>query len=234
MSRNMKNRYVDFEALPNEMEEEQQGLIPCRSMDLTNDPRFFNDNVLDKRLAAFTALSVVSSIMVGAACDNFVPFEEDRMKFDTDMNRFRSVVALFGFFLMCIVFLMNVISTMVFGVQFYYVYRLMTAGQVGFESAKTFYLDADMTWWRQLSVNGLIRGMPLFVMSVGCMLVVKVDGDRRFKEIFACVVLLAFLLFALFVYKIARSHEDLFRRKYYIGNNDMRATLMNLESGRLN
>ncbi|CAK0860595.1 unnamed protein product [Prorocentrum cordatum] len=106
-------------------------------MDLNNDPRFFNDNVLDKRLAAFTALSVVSSIMVGAACDNFIPFEEDKLRFDSNMAVFRSCVALVGFFLMCVVFLLNVVATMVFGVQFYYVYRLMTAGQVGFESAKT-------------------------------------------------------------------------------------------------
>ncbi|CAK0860594.1 unnamed protein product [Prorocentrum cordatum] len=129
--RAVANRYVDTD------DEEQQGLIPCRSMDLNNDPRFFNDNVLDKRLAAFTALSVVSSIMVGAACDNFIPFEEDKLRFDSNMAVFRSCVALVGFFLMCVVFLLNVVATMVFGVQFYYVYRLMTAGQVGFESAKT-------------------------------------------------------------------------------------------------
>ncbi|CAK0860592.1 unnamed protein product [Prorocentrum cordatum] len=115
-------------------------------MDLNNDPRFFNDNVLDKRLAAFTALSVVSSIMVGAACDNFIPFEEDKLRFDSNMAVFRSCVALVGFFLMCVVFLLNVVATMVFGVQFYYVYRLMTAGQVG------------------------------------CMLVIKMDGDRALQD----------------------------------------------------
>ncbi|CAK0860600.1 unnamed protein product [Prorocentrum cordatum] len=75
--------------------------------------------------------------MVGAACDNFIPFEEDKLRFDSNMAVFRSCVALVGFFLMCVVFLLNVVATMVFGVQFYYVYRLMTAGQVGFESAKT-------------------------------------------------------------------------------------------------
>ncbi|CAK0860598.1 unnamed protein product [Prorocentrum cordatum] len=184
------------------------------------------------RLAAFTALSVVSSIMVGAACDNFIPFEEDKLRFDSNMAVFRSCVALVGFFLMCVVFLLNVVATMVFGVQFYYVYRLMTAGQVGFESAKTFYLDEDMTWWRQFSVKGLIWGMPLFVMSVGCMLVIKMDGDRALQEYFSYSVLVLFTGFALFVYRIARAHESLFRRKYYIGNQEMKSTLLNLEATR--
>ncbi|CAK0860599.1 unnamed protein product [Prorocentrum cordatum] len=188
--RAVANRYVDTD------DEEQQGLIPCRSMDLNNDPRFFNDNVLDKRLAAFTALSVVSSIMVGAACDNFIPFEEDKLRFDSNMAVFRSCVALVGFFLMCVVFLLNVVATMVFGVQFYYVYRLMTAGQVG------------------------------------CMLVIKMDGDRALQEYFSYSVLVLFTGFALFVYRIARAHESLFRRKYYIGNQEMKSTLLNLEATR--
>ena len=43
---------------------EYSGLVQSDSMDLQNDPRFFSGNVLNKRLSAFTTLSVVSSLMV--------------------------------------------------------------------------------------------------------------------------------------------------------------------------
>jgi len=211
--------------------EQELGLVPSRSMDLNNDPRFFNDNVLDKRLAAFTALSVVSSVMVDTAVSNLIPFEESKFLFDTPLDTFRSCVALFGFALMCIVFLLNVVATVVFGVQFYYVYRLMTAGQVGFESARSFYLDQDMVWWRHLSVKGLIWGMPLFVMSVGCLLVIKVHNRLyRVNAVLVVGMVALFLGFAVFVYKIARSNEILFRAKYYTGADNMDALLLDLES----
>jgi hypothetical protein len=197
-------------------------------MPLQNDPRFFNDNVLDKRLASFTALSIVSSIMVGAACDNFVPFEEDRIQFETPFDVFRSCVAIVGFLLMCGVFLMNVVATMVFGVQFYYVYRLMTANAIGFESSKEFYLDPEMCRWRHMSVKGLIWGMPLFVLSVGCMLSIKAEGSEQFKKIFSSVVLVIFFVFACLVGRISHFHETLFRRKYRIGQDGLHQTLMHV------
>merc|ERR1719387_335144 len=34
-------------------------------MEMSNDPRFFRKSVLNKRLAAFSSLSVVSGLMVG-------------------------------------------------------------------------------------------------------------------------------------------------------------------------
>lgn len=226
------NHQYEFDALQSPGDGEQDhGLVPSRSMDLNNDPRFFNDNVLDKRLAAFTALSVVSSVMVDTAASNFIPFEETKFLFDSSWDAFRSCVALFGFGLMCAVFLLNVVATMVFGVQFYYVYRLMTAGQIGFESARSFYLDEQMVWWRQLSVKGLIWGMPLFVLSVGCLLITKVHGPVvRVNLVLIVGMLILFLGFALFVYKIARSNEFLFRQKYYAGSHSMGHLLLDLES----
>jgi hypothetical protein len=227
------NRYELVEGAVGSEEEEQHDLLSCagysrRTIELDNDPRFFNDNVLDKRLAAFTALSIVSSIMVGAACDNFVPFEEDSIKFDTDRHMFRSIVALVGFSMMCIVFVLNVIATMVFGVQFYYVYRLMTSGQLGFDSAKSFYLNPRMMKWRKVSVMGLTMGMPLFVMSVGCMLVVKMDQDQNHQRKIACGLLVVFVLFAAFVLHIARDHRDVFKEKRSIADTDVHETLLHL------
>merc|ERR1712232_860483 len=87
----------------------------------------------------------------------------------------RGVMQLVGFICMCIVLFLNVLATMVFGVQFYYTYRLMTSGSIGFESARAFYLEPRLTYWRQYSARALLFGLPMFLVSLGCMLFVKFD-----------------------------------------------------------
>jgi len=47
------------------------------SMDLTNDPRFFTGNVVDKRLDAFSQLSVISGLMVGVALSEANSMKKD-------------------------------------------------------------------------------------------------------------------------------------------------------------
>merc|ERR1711997_235450 len=102
----------------------------------------------------------------------------------------------------------------------------MTAGPIGFESARTFYLDPTMTFWRQFSVKGLIIGSPLFVVSVGCMLADQ--ASCSFADIFGGLVLFLFLAFALCLCRIGQLHQERFRRKYYAGT-DLRPLLTNME-----
>jgi len=205
------------------------GLIPCQSMDLTNDPRFFNDNVIDKRLTAFTALSIVSSLMAGAACDNFFPFLEHNMDIVGSPYPMREAMQLIGFALMCLVLFLNVMATMVFGVQFYFTYRLMTSGPVGFESARSFYLDSNMTYWRQLAAKSLMWGMPMFVLSVGCMLFVKFYERNKDLPITSFVTLLSFVICAGCLLRIGIVTQRTFASKYYVGSG-VRPLLENIET----
>eukprot|EP00408_Alexandrium_pacificum_P031292 CAMPEP_0171274506 /NCGR_PEP_ID=MMETSP0790-20130122/62848_1 /TAXON_ID=2925 /ORGANISM="Alexandrium catenella, Strain OF101" /LENGTH=255 /DNA_ID=CAMNT_0011743553 /DNA_START=1 /DNA_END=768 /DNA_ORIENTATION=- len=194
------------------------GLVPCQSMELSNDPRFFNDNVIDKRLTAFTALSIVSSLMAGAACDNFFPFLDSNMGVIGSKTPVKSILQFVGFGLMCVVLFLNVMSSMVFGVQFYFTYRLMTSGPIGFESARSFYLDPNMTYWRQLSAKSLIWGMPMFMLSVGCMLFVKFYDQNSNLKIRAWGTLLSFVAMAVFLLRIGIVTQRTFASKYYVGN----------------
>merc|ERR1719450_1748379 len=52
-----------------QMLEQTTGLVHSDSMDMTNDPRFFQGSVLNKRLAAFSSLSVVSGLLVGTSTE---------------------------------------------------------------------------------------------------------------------------------------------------------------------
>jgi len=205
------------------------GLVPCQSMELSNDPRFFNDNVIDKRLTAFTALSIVSSLMAGAACDNFFPFLESDMTILGSKNPTKSVLQLVGFALMCMVLFLNVMSSMVFGVQFYFTYRLMTSGPVGFESARSFYLDPNMTYWRQLSAKSLIWGMPMFMLSIGCMLFVKFYDNNSNLQIRAWATLISFVVVSLFLLRIGIVTQRTFASKYYAGSG-VRPLLADMDS----
>mmetsp|Transcript_28454 Transcript_28454/g.60341 ORF Transcript_28454/g.60341 Transcript_28454/m.60341 type:complete len:272 (-) Transcript_28454:36-851(-) len=206
------------------------GLVPSESMELSNDPRFFNDNVIDKRLTAFTALSVVSSLMAGAACDQFFPFLEKDMKMWGSETPVRGFMQLFGFVLMCLVLFLNILATMVFGVQFYFTYRLMTSGPIGFESARSFYLDQNMTYYRQLSAKGLIWGLPMFVLSVGCMLFVKFDDANSERKVTAWCTFATFLAFAVCLFRVGLKHQMVFDSKYRYTGAGVRPLLTEMDS----
>merc|ERR1719171_2985688 len=47
------------------------------SMDLQNDPRFFQSNVIDKRLAAFDGLGIISGLMVSVAMGELYGMDKD-------------------------------------------------------------------------------------------------------------------------------------------------------------
>lgn len=202
------------------------GLFYCESMDLANDPRFLHDTILDKRLAAFTALSIIASISTGAVCDNFFPFFEAKHlillgKDQGPWDVVRVVMQLSGFVMMSFVLFLDIIATIVFGAQFYYTYKLMTSGPIGFESARGFYKDPKMTDYRSKAALGLIVGLPLFVLAIGCMLYVKFDlalkeekDDDGFLHHSLCLACFGvFLCMALCICRVSMDHQRTFSLK---------------------
>lgn len=195
-------------------------VVRSDSMDIKNDPRFFTDNVLDKRLAAFGCLGVVSGLMVHNAM--FHAFE---MRKDMDIMTYDGVFQLVGFTLLCGVLYGNVLSTYVGVVQPYHTYRLMTAGPTGFETACAYYLHKDIISWRHFSIKLMLISMPIFIISSGLRFIVKFDRDMskgvalmqepplwaRLEGVFCCV---AFTLIALGLFHIHWRHEEVFRLMY--------------------
>eukprot|EP00913_Durusdinium_trenchii_P017603 g16544.t1 len=122
-------------------------------MDLQNDPRFFQANVLNKRLAAFSKLGVVSSLMVATKQLNFVTVE--------------GWLRCLSFALMSTVLFLNIIAVYVGIAQTYHTYRLETAGPTGFEIATSYYLNANIVAWRHFAVKCLLNGLTIFLISTG-------------------------------------------------------------------
>jgi len=153
-------------------------LARSESMDITNDPRFFAGNVMDKRLTAFKSLTLVSSIMFGTALS-----QTFALKKDMDFSKVEPLVGnlamwqIIAFFLALMVAIQCLLSLYIIAQQLFYVYRLMTAGSLGFDLAAVFYLTRTITMWRHLAIKLLFNGMLKFLVLVGIQLFVTFYND---------------------------------------------------------
>lgn len=152
-------------------------------MDVSNDPRFFAKNVMDKRLSAFKSLTIVSSLMFGTSVKQCFA-----LKKNMDFSNWEPYVGniaiwqMVGFMMSTVVAFMCLLSLYVIAHQLFYTYRLMTAGPTGFEQASVFYLTRVITIWRHLAIKCLFNGLWAFMVLVGVQLFVKfykdADGER--------------------------------------------------------
>lgn len=157
-------------------------LTKSESMEITNDPRFFQDNVLSLRLAAFGGLGVVAGLMVQNSLDNLFAMNKT-MHFSHKHNHMDSCCQLAAMCLLSIVHFLNIIATYVGVAQPYHTIRLMTAGPTGFESAACYYLNKNIIAWRHFAVFGALFSMPLFLASSGLRMIVKFDrANYDFQE----------------------------------------------------
>jgi len=208
---------------------ESAGLVRADSMDVVNDPRFFNDNVLNYRLAAFSGLSFVSGLMVQNCMDQLfgmskvMPiFNQAKMVFS--INGFAQLVA----FVMLVYILFSNILAMYIGVaQPYHTLRLMTAGPTGFDAAVSYYLNRNIVSWRHLAIKSMLQSIPLYIFQMGLRLVVKFDRDTektvalapvtpmhsRIQGIVFCAIMQFLALVLLWVHA---KHFNIFRERYEV------------------
>lgn len=146
---------------------EGANIVRSVSMEISNDPRFFQDNVIDKRLAAFACLAVVSELMAQNAIDLGFPMKKDMGFSIVGICQFLSFVSL------SLVFFGSMLGTYVGVAQPYHTYRLMTAGPTGFEAATMYYLDRGIVAWRHLAVKLVLFSLPVFCISLGFRMVPK-------------------------------------------------------------
>jgi hypothetical protein len=157
-------------------------LAGSESMDVSNDPRFFTKNVMDKRLSAFRSLTIVSSLMFSTSIGQCFKLKAS-MNF-AKMDLYVGNIAMWqaaGFLISVVVAVMCLLSLYVIAHQLFYTYRLMTAGPTGFEQAAVFYLTRAITVWRHLAIKCLFNGLWLFLVLVGVQLFVTFydDADRE-------------------------------------------------------
>jgi len=196
--------------------EESTGLVHSESMDMNNDPRFFQGSVLNKRLAAFSSLSVVSGLMIGT-CSEVIS-----MKKDYDIATFEGQIQLVSFSIMSLVLFANVIATYVGVAQVYHAYRLETAGPTGFEMATSYYLNPNIVSWRHIAIKAMLYSLPLFLVSTGMRIEMNYDraGEKPVPPKWATArvtgltVLAIYVAMGLAVWYIHNKHMAVFRERY--------------------
>eukprot|EP00928_Gymnodinium_smaydae_P048818 TRINITY_DN32698_c0_g1_i1.p1 TRINITY_DN32698_c0_g1~~TRINITY_DN32698_c0_g1_i1.p1 ORF type:complete len:258 (+),score=64.33 TRINITY_DN32698_c0_g1_i1:187-960(+) len=219
---------------------EQMQLVESQSMRMSNDPRFFQDNVLDKRLAAFSGLATVSSLMVGTCMGEVFGMDKN-----FDLTSPDGYIQMVGFFFLTIVLVVNILATYVGVVQCYHTMRLMTSGATGFEMAAGYYLNKNIAFYRHFSIKAMLVGLPILLISTGLRLLHKFDTDQvesgpelvsfnktepsldpvahpniqglTLSGLFVCVL---YLLAGCTLYRIHTRHVGVFREKYeaLVGN----------------
>lgn len=147
-------------------------------MNVSNDPRFFAANVMDKRLSAFKVLTICSSLMFMTSIRMCFKLKKDMQL--SDAEAWIGSLAMWevlSFFLALFISIMCLLSLYITAHQLFYCYRLMTAGPSGFDSAAIFYLTRTVTMWRHLSMKFLFNGLLLFLCLVAMQLLGKFYED---------------------------------------------------------
>ncbi|CAE8604080.1 unnamed protein product [Polarella glacialis] len=192
--------------------------------ELTNDPRFFVENVIEKRLAAFQALAIITAIMAEESGKTL--FELSKEFCWEGEQIVISLIELAGFFMMAGVFFMDLMACAVLSLQLFYTIRLFTIGQTGFDKASRFYSDRKIWVWRERAISFVKWGIVIFMLSTGFMMSAKFYKDgapesvkEKFKnkseaaignKILAVGTLLVFLDFAWHARRLALDHSETF------------------------
>jgi len=157
-------------------------------MEVQNDPRFFQSNVIDKRLAALKSLTIVSSLMVGTSISQLFSLKK---VWNFDAGGWCVAIGaaqIFAFTCQTSVAFMCLVSLYTMCQQLYHIYRLKTSGPTGVELAGEYYLHPTVVVWRHTGVKCLLNGLVLFVFASGCILFVKFIKDSGdLKECFGGV-----------------------------------------------
>lgn len=196
--------------------------------ELKNDPRFFTENVIDKRLAAFEAVAIVTELMSAEAVKQCFELTADYAR-TANMVPVAIIQAL-GFSLMVSVMFMATVATAVLSLQLFFTIRLMTAGPTGFDKAARFYQDKRMWRWRERAIFGVKYSLCTFMLSTGFMLFVKfytegapvveeeAEGmktkEYHMHQVLASVVLVVFCILASILAWLVRTHQRVFDESY--------------------
>lgn len=213
--------------------------VDCESMDVGNDPRFFQGSVVDKRLGAFAGLGVVSGLMVDAALDQVMSSSKN-----FDWATANGCLQFAGFVLMSMVLFANLLSTYIAVAQLYHTMRLMTGGALGFEMCAAYYLNKNIVFWRHFAVKCMLTSLPVLLASMAMKLLVKFNQDSTdsgatliseadteshfapsHPHMYGCslsgfITFIVYSIAGLCLYCVHVRHTSVFREKYaFIGSS---------------
>lgn len=177
-------------------------LLRQESVEVSNDPRIFLDNVIAKRLGAFETVAVAAILLASVSISTLLAMEENH----------EHPVEYVGLFLMNCVFVMNLFCVLVITKQYYQIFRLMTSGPTGFEIAKSYYLNQNIMTMRHVATGGFFYSIPMFIIAIACMIWTKLE-HRYSMSVPMCVIEIAAAVYIFFVLK---KHSQIFREKYIL------------------
>lgn len=223
--------------------EENELLEREGTAELKNDPRFFVENVIDKRLAAFEAMAIVTELMSAEAVKQCFELSKD-FAFTGGMLHV-AIIQILGFSMMVSVMFMATVATAVLSLQLFFTIRLMTAGPTGFDKAAHFYQDQKMWTWRERAVFGVKWSLVVFTLSTGCMLYVKLytegapavehtseevhEREVGYHQVLAGLVLVVFGVLSAFLVRLVLIHQRVFDESYSsidVSHNELNRHLM--------
>lgn len=142
-------------------------------MGLYNDPRILQDNILNKRLNAFSTI-VMAAALVGSL--SFQALTVLKPQTDTNFSLI-NLAALLG---MVVVTVGCLFCVVVLSQQVYLLNRIMTGGVSGFDLAKTLFAK-DYRWVRHIGANAFFGSVPLFLISSTFMVfeLISPSGKKR-------------------------------------------------------
>merc|ERR1712232_404880 len=196
------------------------GMARAESMEITNDPRFFTDNVINYRLAAFGSTGILSGLFIGQAMSDIMGMDKNM-----DPTRWIGCIQLSCFTLLCVILFFNVLATYVSVAQPYHCYRLMTSGPTGFECAASYYLNKNIATYRHLSVKCMMVSLPLYIIQMGLRVQVKFDRGNKdgpdldknaplYSDLEGVVFGSLLIVMGLFLFGIHYTHFAVFQERY--------------------
>eukprot|EP00746_Dinoflagellata_sp_MGD_P050881 gnl/MRDRNA2_/MRDRNA2_227407_c0_seq1.p1 gnl/MRDRNA2_/MRDRNA2_227407_c0~~gnl/MRDRNA2_/MRDRNA2_227407_c0_seq1.p1 ORF type:complete len:142 (-),score=17.96 gnl/MRDRNA2_/MRDRNA2_227407_c0_seq1:28-453(-) len=116
---------------------------------------------------------------------------------------------------MTLTFLFNLFALVVLLQQIFQVYRLMTSSSIGFDFAKSYYLNPNITKMRHLAVKAFFASLPMLIFSMA----LKTFTHLAYKQdrlVFGIVLSVFMALFALFIMYTNHVHSTIFKDKYAV------------------
>lgn len=206
-------------------------LVSSVSMDMENDPRFFQDNVIDQRVSALQALGVVSSLIVkcGTSDGGSVEGLENMLEAGgmSGLVTFDGIVFQVAFGMLAFAMISNLLATYVSVAQSYHVFRLVSAGPMGFEMAKSYYMNRNITNIRHFTIRSMLWSIPLLLIQAGLRFLTKFDTEAADSSAKAgkpttisgitlsgWVWLVIFVIAGLAILCVHNKHESVFMERY--------------------
>jgi hypothetical protein len=162
---------IDFEGETSREVPAYLSILPrTNSVDVVNDPRVFQDSVIGKRFAAFQTVAVGATLMATLSLTTAVGI----------MPEPNTWVVCGALSFMLIVFVLNIFCVMVITQQYYQIHRLITCGAHGFDIAKSYYLNENITRLRHAATQSFFYALPMYVLSVAFMAHAKMAKNNPY------------------------------------------------------